>query len=130
MHLIEAYLSFEGRLARIPFFVRSMYLGIVFGVLLVPSVMLISAGGLLWYAGVALIGFMIVLVLVSQVSLIVRRLHDMGLSGYHAIWIGAAEVLTTALSYGNDMAVLMSLPFLLVSLWLVFWPGRPDVATA
>ena len=54
----------------------------------------------------------------------VRRLHDLGLSGYHAIWVGATQFVSTVLSYGSDLAVLASLPLGLVGLWLIFWPGN------
>jgi uncharacterized membrane protein YhaH (DUF805 family) len=130
LYIIERYFSFEGRLARIPFFVRNMYLGIALGIGIVAGVPLISRGGALWYVGVLVILGALALALWSQVTLVVRRLHDMGFSGYHVIWIGVGEVLSTGLSYGSDVAVLLSLPFLLVSLGLLFWPGKSDAVAS
>jgi uncharacterized membrane protein YhaH (DUF805 family) len=58
------------------------------------------------------------------ISLIIRRLHDLGLSGYHAIWVGAAETVWAPLSYGPPKVMLAGLPFAAVGVWLLFWPGN------
>jgi len=60
----------------------------------------------------------------GALSLFVRRLHDLGFSGYHVIWVAAAQLISTVLSYGPLKAVLLSLPFAIVGLWLLFWPGN------
>jgi len=55
--------------------------------------------------------------------LIVRRLHDLGLSGYHAIWVGAAYAGASISSYAPPKVMLFALPIFLINLWLAFWPG-------
>src|SRR6476661_5272414 len=106
---VERYFSFEGRLPRLPFFIRNIYLSIAAGVLIIASIPLFSNGAaILWWLGIALLAVTMVAFAVSFITLMVRRLHDLGLSGYHAIWVGATQIISTALSYGSDLAVLAS----------------------
>jgi len=51
-------------------------------------------------------------------------LHDLGLSGYHAIWVSAAQTIWVPLSYGPPEVMLAGLPLAAVGLWLLFWPGN------
>jgi uncharacterized membrane protein YhaH (DUF805 family) len=122
---LEHYFSFHGRLARLPFFVRDIYLGIVGGLLFFASIPLFSNGSsVLWWAAVVVLVVATVVLGVGSVSLIVRRLHDLGLSGYHAVWVGAAELGWMVLSYGPNYALLLGLPLLAISLWLLLYPGN------
>jgi uncharacterized membrane protein YhaH (DUF805 family) len=125
--LLQRYLSFDGRLARLPFFIRGVYLSIAVSVVFVIAIPLFAAGSVYWWlgmldaiAGVALFG-------VGEASLTVRRLHDLGLSGYHAIWVGAAEAGWFVLSYGPPRVMFLALPLAAIGLWLLFWPGNGDV---
>ncbi len=128
MTLLERYFSFDGRLARLPFLIRGVYLTIAAFVPFVASIVLFANGSrVLWWAGLAVVIVSIAAFGVSSTSLTVRRLHDLGLSGYHAIWVGAAELGWTVLSYGPDYAILIGLPLLAIGLWLVFYPGNAGV---
>jgi uncharacterized membrane protein YhaH (DUF805 family) len=49
---LQRYLSFEGRLARLPFFIRGIYLGIAAGVLFLVSIPLFINGGIWWWLGI------------------------------------------------------------------------------
>ncbi len=124
--IVDRYFSFHGRLARLPFFIRSIYLSIASTLLLIASIPLFSSGsGVLWWAGLAVVIGAIAIPAVGEISLTVRRLHDIGLSGYHAVWVGAADAAGTVLSYGKtDVAIYLSLPLLAIGLWLLFWPGE------
>jgi uncharacterized membrane protein YhaH (DUF805 family) len=124
--LLQRYLSFDGRLARLPFFIRGIYLGIAVSIVFLTAIPLFAAESVWWWlgmlvaiAGVALFG-------VGEASLIVRRLHDLGLSGYHAIWVGAAEAGWFVLSYGPPRAMFVGLPLAAICLWLLFWPGNGE----
>jgi uncharacterized membrane protein YhaH (DUF805 family) len=122
---VERYFSFDGRLYRLPFFIRNIYVSIAGFLLFIASIPLFSQGSrILWWVTIAFLAMSLLACLVSLVSLMVRRLHDLGLSGYHAIWVGAAQLASTILSYGSDVAVFASLPLALVGLWLTFWPGN------
>ena len=123
--LVARYFSFEGRLPRLPFFIRNLYLSIAAGMLFIAGIPLFSHGSAtLWWTGIALLALVMAAYAKGFVALLVRRLHDIGLSGYHAIWVAVTQVLSTALSYGSDLAVLASVPFAAVGLWLTFWPGQ------
>lgn len=121
--IVDRYFSFHGRLARLPFFIRGVYLTIAMMVFLVASIPLFSSE--LRWAGFAVLFGGIAVTAAGEISLTVRRLHDLGLSGYHAIWVAAADAAGTILSYGDtDLMVYLSLPLLLIGLWLLFWPGQ------
>ena len=90
------------------------------------SISLFINGGLWWWLGVLVVTGWGVLLCVGNASLIVRRLHDLGWSGYHIIWVGAAEVGSLALSYGSPKFVLLGLPLSAVGIWLLFWPGNAE----
>jgi uncharacterized membrane protein YhaH (DUF805 family) len=124
--IIERYFSFHGRLARLPFFIRSIYLSIASTVLMIASIPLFANGSrILWWAGLVVVIAAIAVPALGEISLTVRRLHDLGLSGYHAIWVAAADAAGTILSYDNsDLALYVSLPLLAIGLWLLFWPGQ------
>jgi uncharacterized membrane protein YhaH (DUF805 family) len=125
--LLQRYLSFDGRLARLPFFIRNVYLGITAaGVLVVIAVPLFAAGGIWWWLGIADVIACLGFLGVSSVSLMVRRLHDLGLSGYHAIWVGTAEAGWSVLSYGPPRVMFLGLPLAAICFWLLFWPGHRD----
>ena len=122
---IARYFTFDGRLPRLPFFIRNIYVSLAAAVLIIASIPLFSQGSrVLWWLGIVFLVCAMTACAVSLVSLMVRRLHDLGLSGYHAIWVGVAQIFSTALSYGSDLAVLASLPLALIGLWLTFWPGQ------
>lgn len=124
--LLDRYFSFDGRLARLRFFARNIALGIGPGVLFIASLPLFSTDTQLgFWAGVLLVIAGFAVFAVGFVSLIVRRLHDLGLSGYHAIWVGASQVGLMVLSYAPpDKFLFVLLPLLAVWLWITFWPGN------
>src|SRR5258708_5074217 len=72
--LLARDFSFHGRLPRLPFFIRSVYIGIAATVLFVASIPLFANGSrVLWWAGIAEVILSIAVLGVSTVSLIVRR---------------------------------------------------------
>ncbi len=124
-NLLDRYFSFRGRLSRLPFFIRGLYVNIAAAVLFVPSIPLFSNGiRLWWWAGLAVVFVSLGVLALGIVSLTVRRLHDLGLAGYHVVWIAVAETGSTALSYGPARVALLGLPLAAVGLWLTFWPGN------
>jgi uncharacterized membrane protein YhaH (DUF805 family) len=58
------------------------------------------------------------------VSLIVRRLHDLGLSGYHAIWVAAAQGIWAFPANAPPKVMLLGLPLAAICFWVTFWPGN------
>src|SRR5581483_602948 len=123
-NIMDRYLSFEGRLARLPFFGRGVFLSAIAGAFAMASIPFFSREGLWWWLGILIVAAAFVLLSVGDVSLVIRRLHDLGLSGYHAIWVFAAEAIWAPLSYGPPEVMLAGLPLAGVGLWLLFWPGN------
>jgi uncharacterized membrane protein YhaH (DUF805 family) len=91
--LLERYLSFRGRLARLPFFLCELSLNITAAVITFASISLFASGSrLLWWADLFVLLASLALLAAGTVSLIVRRFHDLNLPGYHAIWFAEVEV--------------------------------------
>jgi len=111
----------------LPFFLRGIQVGIAAVVIFFASLPLFMNGGrVLWWAGIAVVAVAVAVLGISTVSLTVRRLHDLGLSGYHAIWVVAADAASEVLSRGSTKTVLFSLPLAAIGLWLMVWPGNKD----
>jgi uncharacterized membrane protein YhaH (DUF805 family) len=121
---LQRYVSFDGRLARLPFFIRGIYLGIAAGVVFLVSIPLFINGGIWWWLGIFAVIAWLALLGVGTVSLIVRRLHDLGLSGYHAIWVAAAQGIWTFLADAPPKVILLGLPLAAICFWVTFWPGN------
>jgi len=120
--LLDRFFSFNGRLARLLYLIPSVYLGIAASVVFVASIALFSTGSsLLWWMGLLCVIVCMAILIIGTVSLIARRL---GWSGYHMIWMGTADVVLKAASYGSLKALLFGLPLAAIGLWLVFWPGN------
>jgi uncharacterized membrane protein YhaH (DUF805 family) len=124
--LWQRYLAFDGRLARLPFFIRGIYLGVAVSIVFVVAIALFAAGGVCWWLGMLDVIAAVALFGVGEASLTVRRLHDLGLSGYHAIWVGAAEAGWFVLSHGPPRVMFLALPLAAICLWLLFWPGNGE----
>lgn len=82
----EKFFSFSGRLNRLTYFLRGLVLGLIgFGVALIIVFLVMGMAG----AGMGILALPLILVaivlgvaiFVGSLSLVVRRLHDMNLSG-------------------------------------------------
>ena len=121
--IVGRYFSFQGRVARLPFFARGLYLGVVTLALSLVGIPFFAQGGLLWWVGIVIVTASLALLAVGFVSLTVRRQHDLGLSGYHAIWVGAAQAAWTPLSYAPPKVMLAGLPLAAIGVWLTSGPA-------
>lgn len=123
--IFERYFSFQGRLGRARFYIRGTYLGLIALVLFVMSTVFFSSdNAIAWWAGLCVVAAAGATLILGTASLIVRRLHDIGLSGYHAIWVGAAQVAWTFFTFAPDRIMLYALPLFAICAWLTFWPGK------
>jgi uncharacterized membrane protein YhaH (DUF805 family) len=89
--LSNLFFSFAGRLGRLGFLLRGMALGITTGVLLAVGFTLFLYGAL-WWLGLPIAVIAFAALVVGYASLVVRRLHDMNFSGYHAIWVVSVQL--------------------------------------
>jgi uncharacterized membrane protein YhaH (DUF805 family) len=124
--LFEKYFSFQGRLARLPYFGRGFQVGVAAAVVFILSTAaFINGDGILRGIGFLLVAVAGAIFLGGFASLAVRRLHDLGLAGYHAIWVAIALVISNAVTYSHSYrTVLLNLPFIAVGLWIQLWPGQ------
>ena len=123
-NFIERYLSFEGRLARLPFIGRNIFIGVLAAALSMASIPFFVQGGLWWWVGLLEVVVALALLGVGVASLTVRRLHDLGFSGYHAIWVGVAQTGWGLLHYGPPKVVLAALPLAAIGAWVTLWAGN------
>jgi uncharacterized membrane protein YhaH (DUF805 family) len=147
MRILRILYSPRGRIARLPYFGYSCLNILIFVlVIVIPIVLLrlvagpgetLSAAGQFtvslappsaWAGLVVLLSIVVALAtLVSAVILTIKRLHDLGHSGWHVIWI---IVLTTGTSSSSArhvsvVSVVLDIIGVCVSLWLLFDPGDP-----
>jgi len=117
---MDKYFSTRGRLVRLPYFTRSVELYIIITLITTASIPLLMSGGdLLWWTGLVLVVIALVILAASSISLVVRRLHDLGMEGYHAVWI---LPLLAIPAWGR--APYLAIPLIALTLWLMFWPGQ------
>jgi uncharacterized membrane protein YhaH (DUF805 family) len=124
IRFLESYFSFHGRLSRRFYFIRGIQLGTFAIGPFVASIFVFKSGDVFWWLGVTCVVTAIAIIVIGQASLIVRRLHDVGLSGYHAIWIGAAQFAWLFISVAPTRIVWLAPPLLVIFLLLLFYPGN------
>jgi len=117
--------TFTGRLGRLAYFGYTVLLVLLgtFGAL--AASVLRDVSGFLTFVLIAVI---IVVMAWSGLSIAVRRLHDLDMSGWHYVWM--AVIPDAIASFGQSqksmlitaVGSLMALAFLL---FLIFWPGTP-----
>jgi len=105
-----------------------MALGITAGVLLIVGFTLFVHGAL-WRLGLVIAVIALAVLVVGYASLVVRRLHDMNFSGYHAIWVVPVQQLGTLVpaaltSEGVDTPVFTLVT--VIGATLLLWPGSKD----
>jgi uncharacterized membrane protein YhaH (DUF805 family) len=128
--LRKLFFSFAGRLGRLGFLLRSMALGITAAVLLIVGFTLFVHSAL-WWLGIIIAVIALAALVVGNASLIVRRLHDVNFSGWHAIWIVPIVVLGTFVpavlaGEGIDTSGFDDKIFTVVAVigaTLLLWPG-------
>jgi uncharacterized membrane protein YhaH (DUF805 family) len=128
--LRKLFFSFAGRLGRLGFLLRGMALGITTGVLLVVGFTLFLHGAL-WWLGILITVIALVALVVGYTLLVVRRLHDVNFSGYHAIWVVPIGLFGTLLpavltSEGVDTSRFDDAIYTVVAVvgaTLLLWPG-------
>lgn len=115
--------SYQGRLARLPYFLLSLGIGIA-------AALLVAAGGILLERGHALPGWLLwlialVLVFGAGSAIVVRRPHDLGQPGGHVVWLLILTVLAGAIDHSQTAALIaLNVLLALAGLALVLLPGQ------
>lgn len=127
------FFSFSGRVNRLAYFLRCLVLpGIYFVSMLIVYIIIWIVGPanaifLVTPICILMYNMMLILLVVSSISLCVRRLHDINLSGLWYFAIVAAGVLCARFHnfYGSKSAAALSLSVvcLIMGLIILFCPG-------
>lgn len=127
MTFMQMLFSFQGRIARLPYFGLSVgiILFLTFAVFLSIAAMSSGDGGAV-VAGIAILIPVVVVAVWAGLALTVKRLHDMGLPGTHAIWIYCLNLAPAMTISAPAFSAILSLAGFAVSLWLIFSPGNPE----
>jgi|GEM_PF-1672914 Predicted membrane protein len=118
----KKYFSFSGRLGRAAHLKRAAVLSLIVALVCLCSMLFFAGAG----AGAGFIIFMLLFVLplvVSQLSMTVRRLHDLGHSGLWILGLFFYSIVCLAISWPKDISFIFSLPATFFSLYTMFWPG-------
>lgn len=125
-NLIDKLYSFEGRLARMDYFGLGWGTGILH---------LLAGAALAWpvyyvseTASYAIMGIVCAAYVVSSLSIAVRRLHDLNLSGWTYLWYILCLVIVSAIVGYNDPAAIDTNPLpnlinLIFAGMMLFVPG-------
>lgn len=122
-----AFFDFHGRMARLPYFGYSLLAALFLFISIMVGILVVAGGD---GAGVGvLLGGLVVLVgfgfgLTASVAITIKRLHDIGLTGLHCIWIYMISLAGGAFPSDSVMGVLANVAAIGVGLWLLFAPGQ------
>lgn len=138
---------FSGRLGRLEYWKATILLT---GLTLIPAVLIAALAGFLSVFGLGetvltsilvllflVVAVPLVILMIAGIGLSVRRLHDLGLPGFLAFVIIAAQLLTTAFGIDWSDEALTEAPWLFwfdIAFWMIFlalgfWPARTESNT-
>jgi uncharacterized membrane protein YhaH (DUF805 family) len=124
---MEHLFSAQGRVARLELLVGYLWLGFFVGSIGFVGVASIIQGGAGSTFGPIWVVVAIVLLSWGGIVLTIKRLHDIGLSGVHSIWMWLINIAAGALAVISPvLSILFSLATLGVTLWLFFAPSQPS----
>jgi uncharacterized membrane protein YhaH (DUF805 family) len=124
--MLEAFVMLSGRLGRLAYFGYSILLSFV--VILIALIMIWPAYGTPNQATVMTLALVVVgaIAIWGSIALIVKRLHDLDLSGWHYLWMGLVPSTISVIGQAMQslpVAVVGGVLSLAVGLYLLFWPG-------
>jgi uncharacterized membrane protein YhaH (DUF805 family) len=76
MNLTQTLFNFNGRIRRSTWWIYSLALGVVFGIIYSVGMMLVMNGGVMMYVGGALMLAALVVTVWADLALMVKRWHD------------------------------------------------------
>ena len=128
--MLSLIFSFSGRLGRLAYLGLSILCNIVWGILIALGLKAGSVGHLdhdliLTTVGLLLAILGVIMLQWSVLSLTVRRLNDLDLSGVHASWVlfGPSLLAIVASKSASGLLFVAALLGLGIGLWLIFAPG-------
>ena len=138
MNLGELFFSWHGGIARMRYFLASLTLAaasILLAVLITAIIAVVAVGTNSAELPVSNLHTALVLLpscglfLYSGTVLMIKRLHDIGLSGFHVLWIYGLGIMGSAFNNPSDGALfivgfILSIVQLFAGLWLLLMPGQ------
>jgi uncharacterized membrane protein YhaH (DUF805 family) len=123
MSFTHKVFDFDGRIGRLAYLLYTILNWLVTAMLVVAGLVL-TRPGLTMIPGILLVVAASVGLIWVSLALTVKRLHDTGHSGAHAIWIALLGVLgVVAASHGSVLALVPAAAVVGVFSWLVYAPG-------
>jgi uncharacterized membrane protein YhaH (DUF805 family) len=140
MNLVELFFSWRGEISRLPFVLANVGMSFVLGMVILMIIFLTMGSAMMGgspegIGGSILIGLgltipLILLSIYCSTVLMIKRLHDIGTTGLHVIWIyglGFASAIAGVFVESSAMvaiSLMLSIAQLVAYLWLIFMPGN------
>jgi uncharacterized membrane protein YhaH (DUF805 family) len=128
MTFFQIFFSSTGRLARMPYFLYSILLVGIFGLVMGAGVVMFAdpnSSGIVKALGVVLMLVTTISYVVGITMLTIKRLHDLGFGGAHVLWyVGLQIASVLAASEKSSIGILFTVASILFSLWVLFAPGE------
>jgi uncharacterized membrane protein YhaH (DUF805 family) len=123
MSFTHKVFDFDGRIGRLVYLVYTILNWLVTAMLVVSGLVL-TRPGLTMIPGILLIVAASFSLIWVNLALTVKRLHDTGRSGAHAIWIALLGALAVVSAFhGSVLALMFAAAIVGVFCWLVYAPG-------
>jgi uncharacterized membrane protein YhaH (DUF805 family) len=123
MSFTHKMFDFDGRIGRFAYLLYTILNWLVTAILVLAGLVL-TRPGLTMIPGILLVVGASVGLIWVNLALTVKRLHDTGRSGAHAIWIALLAVLTAvSASHSSLLALVLAAAIVGVFCWLAYAPG-------
>lgn len=124
MSLTDIFFRLEGRLGRLSYLGYSLLATLAAALLIVLGFGIISMNNPAGALGLVPIFLGVMGLFWSHLALTVKRLHDIGLSGLHMVWIWGIDLLPGIFSAQPSLAMVLNVLSILVGLWVLLTPGE------
>jgi len=123
MSFTHTVFEFDGRIGRFTYLLYSILNWLVTAVLILVGLVL-TKPGLTVIPGILLVFAAMAGLTWVSLALTVKRLHDTGHSGAHALWIVLLAILAAATAFSNPVLAFILLAVIVgVFCWLAYAPG-------
>jgi len=123
MSFTHTVFDFDGRIGRFTYLLYAILNWLVTAVLIIVGLVL-TKPGLTVIPGILLVVAAMISLTWVSLALTVKRLHDTGHSGAHALWIVLLAILAVATAFSNPVLAFVLLAAIVgIFCWLVYAPG-------
>jgi len=123
MSFTHTVFDFDGRIGRVTYLLYSILNWLMTAVFIIVGLVL-TKPGLTVIAGILLVFAAMFSLTWVSLALTVKRLHDTGHSGAHALWIVLLAILAASTAFSNPVLAFVLLAAIVgIFCWLVYAPG-------